>query len=76
MPPPPGPVTVIRPSNYQLLVSADGSHWRVVANVVGRAGQTLDVLHFGSVRARFARVRVLSSSQSKTPMLDELTVTS
>ena len=75
VPPPPGPVTVIRPSGYQLLVSADGSHWRVVANVPGRAGQTLDVLHFGSVRARFARVRVLSSSQSKTPMLDELTVT-
>ncbi len=75
VPPPPGPITVLRPSSYQLLVSADGSHWRVVASVQGRAGQTLDVLHFGSVRARFARVRVLSSSQSKTPMLDELMVT-
>ena len=75
VPPPPGPVTVIRPSSYQLLVSSDGTHWRVVASVQGRASQTVDVLHFPAVRARLARIREISSSQSKTPMLDELTMT-
>ena len=73
--PPAGPVTVVRPSSYELLASRDGKHWRVLASVRGRASDAIDVLRFGPVRARFVRVRITGSSASEQPMLDELTVT-
>jgi hypothetical protein len=74
IPPPPGPVTTLRPTSYELQVSGNGSSWQTVATVARTSG-TVDVLHFPRVRARFVRVAVLSASGTELPELDELTVT-
>ena len=75
IPPPPGPVTVLRPGSYALQVSSDGSTWRTVAGVSGRAGAT-DILRFRAVRARFVRIQITSpvTSGSTLPELEELTI--
>jgi trehalose/maltose hydrolase-like predicted phosphorylase len=70
--PPPGPVKILRPARYQLLTSNNGHHWRVVATVGSGSRGTVDVLHFRAVRARFARVRIISGKGSEKPELDEL----
>jgi trehalose/maltose hydrolase-like predicted phosphorylase len=74
VPPPPGPVTVLRPASYTVQVSSGGHTWRTVASVQGGSG-SVDTLHIGGVRARFVRVNVTASSASTLPELDELTVT-
>ena len=75
MPPPPGPVTVLRPSSYSVEVSKNGRTWRTVARLHGRSG-ALDTVHLrGGTKDRFVRVRVTAPSSKKLPELDELTVT-
>ena len=75
VPPPPGPVTVLRPASYAVLVSSNGRSWRRVAVVSGHTGRVLDTLHLNGVKARFVRIRVTASSSTKLPLLEELTAT-
>jgi trehalose/maltose hydrolase-like predicted phosphorylase len=75
VPPPPGPVTVLRPSSYSVQVSRNGRTWRTVASIGGRSG-LLDTVHVrGAAMTRFVRIRVTAPSATKLPELDELTVT-
>jgi trehalose/maltose hydrolase-like predicted phosphorylase len=76
VPPPPGPVTVLRPSHYVVQVSSNGRTWRTVARVGRRAG-ALHTVHVrgGAAKIRFVRVRLTARSQAKLPELDELTAT-
>ncbi len=74
VPPPPGPVTVLRASDYALQVSNNGHVWRTVATVTGRTTGTTDVLHFKSVHARFVRLRITTSTAGTPPQLEELIV--
>ena len=75
IPPPPGPVIVLRPASYTVQVSTNRRRWRTVATMHGRRG-VLDTVHLKAVKARYVRIRVTASSSTKLPMLDELTVTS
>jgi trehalose/maltose hydrolase-like predicted phosphorylase len=73
--PPPGPVTVLRPSRYSVQVSNNRHTWRTVASVRG-GPHALDTIHLNpGVRARFVRIRLTAISSSKLPMLEELTAT-
>jgi trehalose/maltose hydrolase-like predicted phosphorylase len=74
MPPPPGPVQTLRASSYDLVVSANGRDWRVVASVVGRTSGTRDVLTFPPVRARYIGIRITAATNNTPPILEELTV--
>ncbi len=75
VPPPPGPVKIVRPASYTLVASADGRTWQTLARVSGRRGKTTDVLHFPAVRARALRVVIGRSSGKALPMLQELIAT-
>ncbi len=75
IPPPPGPVTTLRASDYTVQVSTDGSSWKTVATVSGVEDRTSDVLHFPAVRARFVRINITASTADTPPLLEELTVT-
>ena len=75
VPPPPGPVIVLRPASYLVLVSSNGRRWHRVAVISGHAAQVLDRLHLHGVKARFVRIRVTAAGATKLPMLDELTAT-
>jgi len=74
VPPPPGPVTVLRASSYKVLVSTDGQSWHTVATVTRNTGTT-DVLRFAPTQASFVRLEIDTSSTSQPPMLDELAAT-
>jgi hypothetical protein len=74
VPPPPGPVHTLRPSAYDLLVSADGRTWHVVSRVRDTSNRTTDRLSFASVAARYVRVHILASQGKATPVLDVLDV--
>jgi trehalose/maltose hydrolase-like predicted phosphorylase len=75
VPPPPGPVQTVRPSDYQLLVSTDGRTWKPVAHVHGPTSRVRDHLSFPAVHARFVQVRITHAAAAPPlPMLDELTV--
>ncbi len=74
VPPPPGPVIVLRPASYSVLVSSNGRKWRRVTVISGHAGQVPDTLHLSGVRARFVRIALTATSATSLPMLDELTV--
>ncbi|HJS93036.1 MAG TPA: hypothetical protein VJ741_02150, partial [Solirubrobacteraceae bacterium] len=75
VPPPPGPVKVLRPSTYTVQVSRNGRTWRTVARVRGRSG-VLDTVHVrGGGAVRFVRLRVTAPSAKRLPELDELTAT-
>jgi trehalose/maltose hydrolase-like predicted phosphorylase len=75
VPPPPGPVKVLRPAGYSVQVSRNGRTWRTVARFGGRSG-VLDTVHVrGGAKERFVRIRVTAPSATKLPELDELTVT-
>ncbi|HTU88007.1 MAG TPA: glycosyl hydrolase family 65 protein [Solirubrobacteraceae bacterium] len=76
IPPPPGPVVVLRPASYSVQVSSNKRVWRTVAFVHGRAGVLDTVRLKRGVKARFVRIRVTAASATKLPMLEELTVTS
>jgi trehalose/maltose hydrolase-like predicted phosphorylase len=75
IPPPPGPVVVLRPLRYSVQVSTNGRTWRTVARI-GRRRGALDTVRLpGGVKARFVRIKVTAAGAKKLPMLDELTVT-
>jgi trehalose/maltose hydrolase-like predicted phosphorylase len=71
--PPPGPVTTLRASSYDLVASQDGKHWTVVARVRNRTAGTRDVLNFTPVHARYIGLRITSATHHTPPMLEELT---
>jgi len=72
-PPPPGPVTTLRATDYTVSVSSDGRDWRVVASVVGRTECTVDVLQFAPASTRYIAVHITASLGPQTPVLDEVT---
>ncbi|MBV9604775.1 MAG: hypothetical protein JO027_06700 [Solirubrobacterales bacterium] len=77
VPPPPGPVTVLRPSSYVVQVSNNGRRWHTVARVGMRPG-VLDTVHVrgrAGAKVRYVRIRVTAPSATKLPELDELTAT-
>jgi trehalose/maltose hydrolase-like predicted phosphorylase len=74
VPPPPGPVTTLRAKDYDVLVSADGRTWKVVAQIRGRTTGTQDHLTFSPVQARFVQVHILTSAQPTPPQLNEIVV--
>jgi len=71
--PAPGPVIVRRATSYSLLVSTDGSHWRVLTTVTGRTGTT-DTLTFRRQKIRFVRLQIASATNGP-PLLEELQLT-
>ena len=73
MHPPPGPVTTLRASSYDLVASQDGKHWTVVARVRNRTAGTRDVLNFTPVHALYVGLRITSATHHTPPMLEELT---
>ena len=74
IPPPPGPVTILRATSYEIQVSTDGRSWRTVATVSGRTDGTVDTVTFASTRARFIRAQLTASGSGyDQPMLEELT---
>ncbi len=73
VPPPPGPVTTLRASDYTLQTSVNGRSWHTVASISGRTSGTLDVLRFAPTRARFIRVSITAATGTQPPMLEELT---
>jgi hypothetical protein len=72
-PPPPGPVTILRASSYDVSVSVNGHNWRTVARVIGRTTGTVDALHFPPIAVRYVSVRITASTDAQPPMLDEMT---
>ncbi len=74
VPPPPGPIIVLRPSSYSVQVSSNGRRWRTVASIHGRSG-ALDTVHLHAVKARFVRIRATAPDATKLPQLEELTAT-
>jgi trehalose/maltose hydrolase-like predicted phosphorylase len=74
VPPPPGPVSVVRASSYMLQVSTDGTNWQTVAEVLGKTTGVADVLRFPQTSARFVRLEITATTGTQEPMLDELTV--
>jgi hypothetical protein len=76
VPPPPSPVHTLRPSAYDLLVSADGRTWHVASRVRDTSERTTDRLSFPAVTARYVRVHILASQGKTLPILEELDVRS
>jgi trehalose/maltose hydrolase-like predicted phosphorylase len=72
--PPSGPVLTLRASSYDLVVSANGRDWTVVASVTGRTSGTHDALSFPPVRARYVGIRITAATNNTPPILEELTV--
>ncbi len=72
VPPPPGPVTTLRATDYTVQVSSDGHAWHTVATVTGRQTGTRDVLSFPAVQASFVRVQITAASTATPPILEEL----
>ena len=74
VPPPPQPVTVLRPAGYSVQVSANGRAWRTVATVQHGAGVS-DTLHVKAGKVRFIRIQLTAAGADKLPLLQELTAT-
>jgi trehalose/maltose hydrolase-like predicted phosphorylase len=74
--PPAGPVKTLRASSYDLVASANGRDWTVIASITGRTTGTRDVLTFPPVRARYVGVRIAAATDNTPPILEELTVPS
>jgi hypothetical protein len=77
VPPPSHPVRLRRATDYVLLGSADGRHWRRLAAVHGRAKGAVDRLHFPPASVRFLRIRVTAATKGiegaeEPPLLQEL----
>lgn len=73
-PEPNAPARTLRATSYDLVVSADGRDWRVVAGVRGRGSGKRDVLAFPLVLARYVGVRITAAIEDTPPVLEELTV--
>jgi hypothetical protein len=70
VPPPPGPVTVLRGVDYTIAASVDGHTWHTVATVHKTSG-THDAVTFPSTTARYLRVTITTASSGGMPMLEE-----
>jgi trehalose/maltose hydrolase-like predicted phosphorylase len=70
----PAVASTLRATSYDLLVSADGRTWTVVARVRGRTAGIHDVLAFPAVHARLVKLRILAATLNVPPMLAELRV--
>ncbi|HEX4428919.1 MAG TPA: discoidin domain-containing protein [Frankiaceae bacterium] len=70
VPPPPGPVTVLRGVDYTIAASVDGHNWHTVATVHKTSG-THDAVTFPSTTARYLRVTITTASSGGMPMLEE-----
>jgi hypothetical protein len=69
-------VITLRPTAYDLLVSADGTSWHTVAHVTVAGKRDKDVLTFPAQRAKYVAVRIVSAADHRVPMLQELVVRS
>ena len=67
-------MTTLRPTDYALQVTTDGSTWHTVATVGGRQDRTTDSVSFAPVSASAVRVVVRSAPKKVLPMLEELSV--
>jgi hypothetical protein len=72
--PPAAPVKTLRASSYDLVVSANGRDWTVVASITGRTTGTRDTLTFPAVRARYVGVGITAATYDTPPILEELAV--
>jgi trehalose/maltose hydrolase-like predicted phosphorylase len=77
VPPPFHPVRTRRATDYVLLGSSDGSHWRPLATVTGRAKGTVDRLRFPPTSVRYLRLKVTAATKGlegkeEPPLLQEL----
>jgi trehalose/maltose hydrolase-like predicted phosphorylase len=72
--PAPGPVIVRRATSYSVLVSTNGSQWRLLTTVTGRTGTT-DTLTFRRQKIRFIRLQIASATNGMAPLLEELKLT-
>jgi hypothetical protein len=77
VPPPAHPVRTRRATDYVLLGSSDGRHWRRLAKVAGRAEGAVDRLRFRPASVRFLRLRVTAATKGlegteEPPLLQEL----
>jgi trehalose/maltose hydrolase-like predicted phosphorylase len=82
VPPPPGPVVTRRATDYVLLGSRDGKHWKRLATVEGRTEGTVDELRFRPTAVRFLRLEVTAATEGlpgkeepakeEPPLLEEL----
>jgi trehalose/maltose hydrolase-like predicted phosphorylase len=72
VPPPPGPIYTLRAVDYDVLGSADGSHWTTLATVRGQHDGTMDTLRFPAAQVRWLRLQVLSGNHALPPQLEEI----
>jgi trehalose/maltose hydrolase-like predicted phosphorylase len=77
VPPPSHPVRTRRATDYVVLGSRDGKHWRRLATVSGHATGTNDTLHFPPTKVRFLRLKVTAATKGiegkeEPPLLQEL----
>jgi trehalose/maltose hydrolase-like predicted phosphorylase len=78
--PPAHPVVTRRATDYVLLGSRDGHHWKQLAKVAGRTKGTVDKLHFRPASVRFLRLKVAAATKGiegkeEPPLLEELKAT-
>jgi trehalose/maltose hydrolase-like predicted phosphorylase len=76
VPPPSHPVRIRRATDYVLLGSQDGKHWRRLASVAGGTG-TIDNLRFHPTSIRYLRLRVTAATKGlegkeEPPLLETL----
>ncbi len=81
VPPPSHPVRTRRATDYVLLGSRDGQHWRRLARVSGRATGLVDKLRFRPAAVRYLRLEVTAATKGlegkeEPPLLEELTASS
>jgi hypothetical protein len=78
--PPAHPVVTRRATDYVLLGSRDGQHWKRLAKVTGRTKGTVDKLHFRPTSVRLLRLKVTAATKGieakeEPPLLEELAAT-
>ena len=77
VPPPPQPVRTRRSTDYAVLGSSDGKHWRRLVTVSGHATGTNDTLHFPPTEVRYLRLKITAATKGlegkeEPPLLEEL----
>jgi trehalose/maltose hydrolase-like predicted phosphorylase len=75
--PPTKPVLTRRATDYVLLGSPDGHHWKHLAKVTGRTKGTVDKLHFPPTTVSLLRLKVTAATKGiegkeEPPLLEEL----
>jgi trehalose/maltose hydrolase-like predicted phosphorylase len=77
VPPPPHPVRTRRATDYVLLGSTDGRHWRRLGEVSGRSKGLLDEMRFPRTKVGYLRLKVTAATkglegEEEPPLLQEL----